>query len=169
MLGRGSVSIQRRRRSEEVEAALRASRVRALVVRVPDPRYGQQVAAVQAAGCRPSLAELDSFVRSRSRATSAAQSVVLSTGEAFAAGKPDYRWAGRPRRGRRDVHAGRDVEAVGDGCGCDRLRTPARKVDMGRLSCLSGAEPTSMWMEVRHEIVLARREIAAEFAKPDRT
>ena len=38
----------------------------ALVVGVPDPRYGQHVAAVIAprAGARPSLAELDAFVRS---------------------------------------------------------------------------------------------------------
>ncbi len=71
MLGRGSVSINsggEKVYPEEVEAALKGHPdvFDALVVGVPDPRYGQQVAAVVQArpGCRPSLAELDSFVRS---------------------------------------------------------------------------------------------------------
>ncbi|WP_236728305.1 hypothetical protein, partial [Mycobacterium tuberculosis] len=42
---------------------------------------------------------------------------------------------------------------------------PARKVDMGRLSCLSGAEPTSMWMEVRHGCSRASRNSCGGFAE----
>ncbi|MFV4113409.1 AMP-binding enzyme, partial [Mycobacterium tuberculosis] len=67
MLGRGSVSINsggEKVYPEEVEAAFKGHPdvFDALVVGVPDPRYGQQVAAVVQArpGCRPSLAELDS-------------------------------------------------------------------------------------------------------------
>ncbi len=92
MLGRGSVSINsggEKVYPEEVEAALKGHPdvFDALVVGVPDPRYGQQVAAVVQArpGCRPSLAELDSFVRSEIAGyKSAAQSVVCRRGEAFA-------------------------------------------------------------------------------------
>ncbi len=92
MLGRGSVSINsggEKVYPEEVEAALKGHPdvFDALVVGVPDPRYGQQVAAVVQArpGCRPSLAELDSFVRSEiAGLQSAAQSVVCRRGEAFA-------------------------------------------------------------------------------------
>ena len=53
---------------EEVEAALKGHPdvFDALVVGVPDPRFGQPVAAVVHAreGSRPTLAELDAFVRS---------------------------------------------------------------------------------------------------------
>ena len=54
---------------EEVEAALKGHPdvFDALVVGVPDERYGQQVAAVvqPREGTRPTLADLDTFVRSR--------------------------------------------------------------------------------------------------------
>ncbi len=71
MLGRGSVSINsggEKIYPEEVEAALKGHPdvFDALVVGVPDPRFGQHVAAVVQPrdGARPTLAELDSFVRS---------------------------------------------------------------------------------------------------------
>ena len=71
MLGRGSVSINsggEKIYPEEVEAALKGHPdvFDALVVGVPDPRFGQHVAAVvqPRGGARPTLAELDSFVRS---------------------------------------------------------------------------------------------------------
>ena len=70
MLGRGSVSINsggEKIYPEEVEAALKGHPdvFDALVVGVPDPRFGQHVAAVvaPATDTRPSLADLDGFVR----------------------------------------------------------------------------------------------------------
>src|SRR6185312_147018 len=71
MLGRGSVSINsggEKIYPEEVEAALKGHPdvFDALVVGVPDPRFGQHVAAViqPREGARPTLADLDGFVRS---------------------------------------------------------------------------------------------------------
>ena len=91
----------RRRRStpEEVEAALKGHPdvFDALVVGVPDERFGQHVAAVvvQARkGTKPTLAELDSFVRTEIAGyKGAAQPLVGRRGRLSPAGKPDYRWA----------------------------------------------------------------------------
>jgi acyl-CoA synthetase (AMP-forming)/AMP-acid ligase II len=101
MLGRGSVSINsggEKIYPEEVEAALKGHPgvFDALVVGVPDPRYGQHVAAVVQPrdGTRPTLAELDSFVRSEIAGYKVPRSLWL-VGEVrrSPAGKPDYRWA----------------------------------------------------------------------------
>ncbi|HTQ21311.1 acyl-CoA synthetase, partial [Mycobacterium sp.] len=101
MLGRGSVSINsggEKIYPEEVEAALKGHPdvFDALVVGVPDPRYGQHVAAVVHArpGCRPSLAELDSFVRSEIAGYKVPRSLwLVDEVKRSPAGKPDYRWA----------------------------------------------------------------------------
>ncbi|WP_072519656.1 AMP-binding enzyme, partial [Mycobacterium tuberculosis] len=98
---------------EEVEAALKGHPdvFDALVVGVPDPRYGQQVAAVVQArpGCRPSLAELDSFVRSEIAGYKVPRSLwFVDEVKRSPAGKPDYRWAKEQTEARPadDVHAG---------------------------------------------------------------
>src|SRR6201993_2992607 len=101
MLGRGSVSINsggEKIYPEEVEAALKGHPdvFDALVVGVPDERYGQCVAAVvqPREGARPSLAQLDAFVRAEvagykvPRALWYVDEVMRSP-----AGKPDYPWA----------------------------------------------------------------------------
>ncbi|WP_220019767.1 acyl-CoA synthetase [Mycobacterium tuberculosis] len=116
MLGRGSVSINsggEKIYPEEVEAALKGHPdvFDALVVGVPDPRYGQQVAAVVQArpGCRPSLAELDSFVRSEIAGYKVPRSLwFVDEVKRSPAGKPDYRWAKEQTEARPadDVHAG---------------------------------------------------------------
>ncbi|WP_052621353.1 acyl-CoA synthetase, partial [Mycobacterium tuberculosis] len=116
MLGRGSVSINsggEKVYPEEVEAALKGHPdvFDALVVGVPDPRYGQQVAAVVQArpGCRPSLAELDSFVRSEIAGYKVPRSLwFVDEVKRSPAGKPDYRWAKEQTEARPadDVHAG---------------------------------------------------------------
>ncbi len=101
MLGRGSVSINsggEKIYPEEVEAALKghADVFDALVVGVPYPRYGQQVAAVVQAreGSRPSLAELDSFVRAEITGYKVPRSLwFVDEVQRSPAGKPDYRWA----------------------------------------------------------------------------
>ncbi|HUH68299.1 MAG TPA: acyl-CoA synthetase [Mycobacterium sp.] len=101
MLGRGSVSINsggEKIYPEEVEAALKGHPdvFDALVVGVPDPRYGQHVAAVVQArrGCRPSLAELDSFMRSEIAGYKVPRSLwLVDEVKRSPAGKPDYRWA----------------------------------------------------------------------------
>ena len=115
MLGRGSVSINsggEKIYPEEVEAALKGHPdvFDALVVGVPDPRYGQHVAAVVQArpGCRPSLAELDSFVRSEIAGYKVPRSLwLVDEVKRSPAGKPDYRWAKEQTEARAadDVHA----------------------------------------------------------------
>ncbi len=115
MLGRGSVSINsggEKIYPEEVEAALKGHPdvFDALVVGVPDPRYGQHVAAVVAArpGCRPSLSELDSFVRSEIAGYKVPRSLwLVDEVKRSPAGKPDYRWAKEQTEARPadDVHA----------------------------------------------------------------
>ncbi|ORV69311.1 acyl-CoA synthetase [Mycobacterium gastri] len=116
MLGRGSVSINsggEKIYPEEVEAALKGHPdvFDALVVGVPDPRYGQQVAAVVQArpGCRPSLAELDGFVRSQIAGYKVPRSIwFVDEVKRSPAGKPDYRWAKEQTEARPadDVRAG---------------------------------------------------------------
>jgi 3-oxocholest-4-en-26-oate---CoA ligase len=101
MLGRGSVSINsggEKIYPEEVEAALKGHPdvFDALVVGVPDPRYGQHVAAVVAPrnGTRPTLAELDKFVRSEIAGYKVPRSLwLVDEVKRSPAGKPDYRWA----------------------------------------------------------------------------
>ena len=115
MLGRGSVSINsggEKIYPEEVEAALKGHPdvFDALVVGVPDPRYGQHVAAVVQArpGARPSLSELDSFVRSQIAGYKVPRSLwLVDEVKRSPAGKPDYRWAKEQTEARPadDVHA----------------------------------------------------------------
>ncbi|MCW2651892.1 MAG: fadD [Mycobacterium sp.] len=101
MLGRGSVSINsggEKIYPEEVEAALKGHPdvFDALVVGVPDPRYGQRVGAVLQPrdGTRPTLAELDGFVRAEIAGYKVPRSLwFVDEVKRSPAGKPDYRWA----------------------------------------------------------------------------
>jgi acyl-CoA synthetase (AMP-forming)/AMP-acid ligase II len=101
MLGRGSVSINsggEKIYPEEVEAALKGHPdvFDALVVGVPDPRYGQHVAAIVAPrpGARPSLIDLDTFVRAEIAGYKVPRSLwYVDEVKRSPAGKPDYRWA----------------------------------------------------------------------------
>jgi acyl-CoA synthetase (AMP-forming)/AMP-acid ligase II len=115
MLGRGSVSINsggEKIYPEEVEAALKGHPdvFDALVVGVPDPRYGQHVAAVVQArpGAKPSLSDLDSFVRAEIAGYKVPRSLwLVDEVKRSPAGKPDYRWAKEQTEARPadDVHA----------------------------------------------------------------
>ncbi len=115
MLGRGSVSINsggEKIYPEEVEAALKGHPdvFDTLVVGVPDPLYGQHVAAVvhPRPGRRPSLSELDSFVRSKIAGYKVPRSLwLVDEVKRSPAGKPDYRWAKEQTEARPadDVHA----------------------------------------------------------------
>jgi 3-oxocholest-4-en-26-oate---CoA ligase len=115
MLGRGSVSINsggEKIYPEEVEAALKGHPdvFDALVVGVPDARYGQHVAAVVQArpGSRPGLSELDSFVRAEIAGYKVPRSLwLVDEVKRSPAGKPDYRWAKEQTEARPadDVHA----------------------------------------------------------------
>ncbi|MGV0641826.1 acyl-CoA synthetase [Mycolicibacterium sp. XJ879] len=101
MLGRGSVSINsggEKIYPEEVEAALKGHPdvFDALVVGVPDPRFGQHVAAViqPREGARPKLADLDTFVRNEIAGYKVPRSIwFVDEVKRSPAGKPDYRWA----------------------------------------------------------------------------
>jgi acyl-CoA synthetase (AMP-forming)/AMP-acid ligase II len=101
LLGRGSVSINtggEKVYPEEVEAALKGHPdvFDALVVGVPDQRYGQRVAAVvqPRPGHRPPLGELDSCVRAAIAGYKVPRSVwYVDEVKRSPAGKPDYRWA----------------------------------------------------------------------------
>jgi acyl-CoA synthetase (AMP-forming)/AMP-acid ligase II len=115
MLGRGSVSINsggEKIYPEEVEAALKAHPdvFDALVVGVPDSRYGQHVAAVvqPRPGTQLALSELDSFVRSEIAGYKVPRSLwLVDEVKRSPAGKPDYRWAKEQTEARPadDVHA----------------------------------------------------------------
>jgi 3-oxocholest-4-en-26-oate---CoA ligase len=115
MLGRGSQSINtggEKVYPEEVEAALKGHPdvFDALVVGVPDPRYGQRVAAVvhPRPGTRPSLAELDAFVRTEIAGYKVPRCLwLVDEIKRSPAGKPDYRWAKEQTelRPADDVHA----------------------------------------------------------------
>ena len=101
MLGRGSVSINsggEKVYPEEVEAALKGHPdvFDALVVGVPDERYGQCVAAVvhPRPGARPALGDLDRFVRSEIAGYKVPRALwYVDEVKRSPAGKPDYRWA----------------------------------------------------------------------------
>lgn len=101
MLGRGSVSINtggEKVYPEEVEAALKGHPdvFDALVVGVPDERYGQHVAAVVAprAGTHPTLSALDAFVRNHIAGYKVPRSLwLVDEVKRSPAGKPDYTWA----------------------------------------------------------------------------
>ncbi|UCZ60009.1 acyl-CoA synthetase [Mycolicibacterium phocaicum] len=115
MLGRGSVSINsggEKIYPEEVEAALKGHPdvFDALVVGVPDPRFGQHVAAVvqPREGTRPALADLDAFVRSEIAGYKVPRSLwLVDEVKRSPAGKPDYRWAKEQTEARPadEVHA----------------------------------------------------------------
>ena len=115
MLGRGSVSINsggEKIYPEEVEAALKGHPdvFDALVVGVPDARYGQHVAAVVQArpGSQPTLSALDSFVRAEIAGYKVPRSLwLVDEVKRSPAGKPDYRWAKEQTEARPadDVHA----------------------------------------------------------------
>ena len=115
MLGRGSVSINsggEKIYPEEVEAALKGHPdvFDALVVGVPDPRYGQHVAAVVQArpGSRPTLSDLDGFVRAEIAGYKVPRSLwLVDEVKRSPAGKPDYRWAKEQTEARPadDVHS----------------------------------------------------------------
>ena len=115
MLGRGSVSINsggEKIYPEEVEAALKGHPdvFDALVVGVPDERFGQRVAAVvhRREGAHPTLAELDTFVRQEIAGYKVPRSLWwVDEIKRSPAGKPDYRWAKdtTEERPADDVHA----------------------------------------------------------------
>ena len=115
MLGRGSVSINsggEKIYPEEVEAALKGHPdvFDALVVGVPDPRFGQHVAAVvhPREGAKPRLGDLDTFVRKEIAGYKVPRSLwLVDEVKRSPAGKPDYRWAKdtTEERAADDVHA----------------------------------------------------------------
>ncbi len=116
MLGRGSVSINsggEKIYPEEVEAALKGHPdvFDALVVGVPDRSVSvQHVAAVvqPREGTRPTLADLDAFVRSEIAGYKVPRSLwLVDEVKRSPAGKPDYRWAKdtTEERPADDVHA----------------------------------------------------------------
>jgi 3-oxocholest-4-en-26-oate---CoA ligase len=101
MLGRGSQSINsggEKIYPEEVEGALKGHPdvFDALVVGVPDERFGQCVAAVvhRRPGAQPTLAELDTFVRNEIAGYKVPRKIWwVDEIQRTPAGKPDYRWA----------------------------------------------------------------------------
>jgi acyl-CoA synthetase (AMP-forming)/AMP-acid ligase II len=115
MLGRGSQSINsggEKIYPEEVEAALKGHPdvFDALVVGVPDERYGNCVAAVvhRRPGTSVTLAELDTFIRQEIAGYKVPRKVWwVDEIHRTPAGKPDYRWAKgqTEERPADDVHA----------------------------------------------------------------
>jgi acyl-CoA synthetase (AMP-forming)/AMP-acid ligase II len=103
VLGRGSVSINtggEKVYPEEVEGALKSHPdvFDAVVVGLPDERWGERVIAVVQAreGTRPDAAALDAHVRTHLAGYKAPRDVVLVDAIVRSpSGKPDYRWAKR--------------------------------------------------------------------------
>ncbi|MEX2255387.1 MAG: acyl-CoA synthetase [Acidimicrobiia bacterium] len=103
VLGRGSVSINtggEKVYPEEVEGALKshAEVFDAVVVGVPDARWGERVVAVLQGreGARPAFDELDAHVRKHIAGYKAPRDAVfVDTIVRSPSGKPDYRWAKR--------------------------------------------------------------------------
>jgi 3-oxocholest-4-en-26-oate---CoA ligase len=101
LLGRGSVSINtggEKVYPEEVEAALKGHDAvfDAVVVGVPDPRWGERVVAVvqPREGETPVLDDLDAHVRTHVAGYKAPRELVLVDEIVRSpSGKPDYRWA----------------------------------------------------------------------------
>ncbi|HTO53790.1 MAG TPA: acyl-CoA synthetase [Myxococcota bacterium] len=101
LLGRGSVSINSGGEKifpEEVEAAIKSHPdcFDAVVVGVPDPRFGSRVAAViePRAGCTPTLESVQAHCRTKIAGYKVPRELHLATRiERSPSGKPDYRWA----------------------------------------------------------------------------
>jgi acyl-CoA synthetase (AMP-forming)/AMP-acid ligase II len=101
LLGRGSVSINSGGEKifpEEVEAAIKSHPecFDAVVVGVPDARFGSRVAAViePRAGCTPTLESIQSHCRTKIAGYKIPREVhVVPKVERSPSGKPDYRWA----------------------------------------------------------------------------
>ena len=101
LLGRDSVCINsggEKIFTEEVEAVVRAHPevYDAIIVGVPDDRWGQRVAAVvqPRPGVTPTLASIDTHCRARLASYKVPRQLHLVDRVArSAAGKPDYRWA----------------------------------------------------------------------------
>jgi acyl-CoA synthetase (AMP-forming)/AMP-acid ligase II len=107
LLGRGSQCINSGGEKifpEEVEAALKAHPAvfDAIVVGVPDDRWGQRVAAViqPREGTEPTLADLDAHCRGYVAGYKVPKEVHLVPEVVRSpSGKPDYPWAGKVARG----------------------------------------------------------------------
>jgi acyl-CoA synthetase (AMP-forming)/AMP-acid ligase II len=107
LLGRGSMCINsggEKVYPEEVEAALKSHPdvFDALVVGVPDPRWGERVTAVvqPRPGRRPELAELDAHCRKLVAGYKVPRALHLSEQlQRHPSGKPDYPWAKRVAQG----------------------------------------------------------------------
>ena len=101
VLGRGSVSINtggEKVYPEEVEGALKSHDdvFDAVVVGVPDPRWGERVVAVVQGrdGARPEIATIDAHVREHIAGYKAPRDLVFVDAIVRSpSGKPDYRWA----------------------------------------------------------------------------
>ena len=120
LLGRGSVCINsggEKIYPEEVESALKAHPAvfDAVVVGVPDERWGERVAAVVEVrpGHDVTLEELDVHAREHIAGYKVPRELhVVDKIERSPSGKPDYRWAKkrRDRRGRRLLLPRRSVD-----------------------------------------------------------
>jgi len=101
LLGRGSVSINsggEKIYPEEVEAAIKSHPdcFDAVVVGVPDPRFGSRVAAVvePRAGRTPTLESIQSHCRNKIAGYKIPRELhLVGRVERSPSGKPDYRWA----------------------------------------------------------------------------